>query len=357
MLRIIFSVTFLALLVLISGCSTVSYYGQSVVGHSKLMLARQPLPKAIKAAKESNNQKRLQQLELAQKLRQFSVNRLSLPNNKSYTSFVPLKREFPVWVVVAAEEFSVEAKQWCYPVIGCAAYRGYFSEQAAKEYADKLKQQGYETVVQGASAYSTLGWFSDPILPSMIRYGEANFADVLFHELAHQKLYLKGDSDFNEAYASVVGEQGAILWLSENRPELLEPYQAQLAAQQRFDTLVAELRKQLSSLYASQLSQNQMRSQKQALFVEFKNKYQSVVAEYWQGQNWFSRWFDKPINNARLVAISTYRKLVPEFERLLLISCEGDFSRFYQSLQQLDSNKNASKEVPQNCWPKKSRSS
>ena len=173
------------------------------------MLAREPVDKVLKTA----NEELTGQLELSKQLKRFAIDELSLPESKSYNSYVALERDFPVWVVVAAPEFSVDAKQWCYPVIGCASYRGYFKKQSAQNYAKKISKKGFEVSVGGASAYSTLGWFSDPLLPSMMRYGDVNFAETLFHEIAHQKVYINGDSGFNEAFATVVGQEGAKRWL------------------------------------------------------------------------------------------------------------------------------------------------
>jgi len=181
-----------------SGC----YYSQSVIGHSRLMMARKPVDKVIVTADEQ----------------------------------------------LAAPEFSVAPKQWCYPVIGCASYRGYFKKKSAQNYADKIAKKGFEVSVGGASAYSTLGWFADPLLPSMMRYGDVEFAETLFHELAHQKLYINGDSGFNEAYATVVGQEGAKRWLRKFRPNELKEYQDQIDATAEFNALVAQNLKSSCSL-------------------------------------------------------------------------------------------------------------
>jgi len=278
------------MLVNLAGCSTVSYYSQSVIGHSKLMLAREPVANVVDSAAP----KLQAQLVLSVQLKQFAAENLALDFPESYTQYVALEREFPVWNVVAAPEFSVQAKQWCYPVIGCASYRGYFKQDAALAYAQKMQNKGYETMVGGAPAYSTLGWFSDPILPSMLRYGDTNFAETLFHELAHQQLYINGDSDFNEAFATVVGEVGTMRWLAA-------------------------------------LSEPQMRSAKQAELAAFINRYQQLKAGQWEGKGWYDRWFEKPINNARLAGFSTYYELVPSLLKLLE-KCDSDFPHFYQVL-------------------------
>lgn len=315
------------MLVNLAGCSTVSYYSQSVIGHSKLMLAREPVANVVDSAAP----KLQAQLVLSVQLKQFAAENLALDFPESYTQYVALEREFPVWNVVAAPEFSVQAKQWCYPVIGCASYRGYFKQDAALAYAQKMQNKGYETMVGGAPAYSTLGWFSDPILPSMLRYGDTNFAETLFHELAHQQLYINGDSDFNEAFATVVGEVGTMRWLAAYRPLELHDYREQLRAAQDFNALISELKVRLEQIYASALSEPQMRSAKQAELAAFINRYQQLKAGQWEGKGWYDRWFEKPINNARLAGFSTYYELVPSLLKLLE-KCDSDFPHFYQVL-------------------------
>lgn len=307
------------------------------------MLARQPIEKALASADEDLRLK----LELAGKLRDFSVTELALPDNGSYRNYVALQREFPVWTVVAAEEFSVEAHRWCYPVIGCAAYRGYFSESAAQRYAESLVQKGLEATVGGAPAYSTLGWFDDPLLPSFMRYGEADLAETLFHELAHQRLYINGNSSFNEAFATVVGEQGAIRWLTMNRPEGVSAYEQRLRVRNEFSALLAEYKEQLAQLYASGKSADQMRIDKKGLFEQLRTDYEVLKKQSWQGVVWFDRWFDIPLNNARLAAFATYRDLVPKFVELL-VRCDNNFQQFYAILQ--GQRKRAEQtEVPQTC--------
>ena len=329
----------------LSACSSVSYYTQSVVGHSRLMLARQPLDKAI--AKSTGELK--DQLELAKEIRQFAVDELDLPDNRSYKNFVDLKREYPVWTIVAAPEFSLKAEQWCYLVIGCAAYRGYFKKAAAQKYANRLEKKGLEVTVGGASAYSTLGWFADPLLPSMLNHGKANFAEVVFHELAHQKLYINGDSGFNEAFASIVGEVGAELWLqSRNEQQALTRYKAGLNASIDFEDLLAQTRDALTKVYAADTGDTEKRANKQRVFDELRADYELLKNDKWNGTDWYGRWFARPINNARLAAFSTYRDRVPEL-RALFADCGKSFSRFYASL---DAEASFDKELGQVVVPK-----
>ena len=307
--------------------STLSYYGQTVVGHSRLMLARQSIDDVIKTAEpELKNQ-----LFLAKQLRQFAVDELALPDNGRYSSYVNLKRDYPVWTVVAAEEFSLTPKSWCYLVIGCASYRGYFYQAKALKYAEQLRAKGLETHVGGAIAYSTLGWFSDPLLPSMMRYGEADFAENMFHELAHQVLYVNGNTAFNEAFASVVGEYGALQWLRKNKPGQIEAYQKRLSYNSDFIQLLNQTKSQLAELYATDLSVQQKRKNKTDIINQLHEKYISLKTDKWSGQGVYDLWFETPISNARLAAISTYRDHMPLFEQLLK-SCDNDFDRFFTLL-------------------------
>lgn len=290
------------------------------------MLARQSVDKLI----EKSDQPLRAQLELSQQLRIYASRELGLPDSKSYGTYVALKREYPVWNVIAAPEFSLDAKQWCYPVIGCASYRGYFRQTAAQRYANTLEQKGFEVLVGGASAYSTLGWFSDPLLPSMMRYGDADLAETLFHELAHQKLYINGDSDFNEAFATVVGEVGAMRWLSEVRPQEVDAYRQRLQAREQFYSLIENAKLELSKVYASSLPNSAKQTAKQAAFAQLKVNYDQLKREKWKGKPLFDGWFKTKLNNARLAAFSTYRHQVPLFLSLLE-QCDDDLNKFYDA--------------------------
>jgi len=307
------------------------------------MLARQPLDKAIEQADEALKS----QLILSKELRSFAVDELGLPDSNSYKAYVPLKREFPVWTVVAAPEFSLQPKQWCYPVIGCASYRGYFRESAANAYASKLRSKGLETEVGGAPAYSTLGWFADPLLPSMMRYGDAVFAETLFHEIAHQQLYINGDSDFNEAFATVVGEVGVIRWLEKNRPTALAGYEKRVRVKEQFYALVTQSKDELAVLYNSGASEPEMRAGKDKVLQDLVTRYKQLQENEWNGKAWYKNWFAETPSNAKFAALSTYLARVPEL-RSLLSACNQNLPRFYKvlSLSQIIDKKVV---VPQEC--------
>ena len=257
------------------------------------------------------------------------------------------KRDFPVWTVVAADEFSVEPITWCYPIIGCAGYRGYYSLQGANNYAKTIMGKGYETSVGGAGAYSTLGWFDDPLLPSMMRYGVADFAETIFHELAHQVVYIKNNTSFNEAFATTVGEQGALLWLHSNRPDLLAEYQARILAKDDFSRLLTANKATLAEVYASNTTLEEMRNAKQIVLGSLRKEYENLKEAKWKGVGWFDSWFDVPVNNARLAAFASYRDQVPEFANLLSV-CAVDFNRFYASVK-IAGQSEARAVVPNDC--------
>src|SRR6266403_163267 len=201
----------LAVILIVSGCQTLSFYGQAIKGQYQLLAHRQPIEKLI--ADSSTPAQLKNQLELVQKLRAFADKELKLPVDGHYTKYVDVHRPFVVWNVEAAPEFSLEPKSWWYPLVGSLEYRGYFSESGARDYAERLRKRGYDVYVGGATAYSTLGWFKDPILNTFVFESEGDLAETIFHELGHQRVFASGDTDFNEAFATTVGQEGARRWL------------------------------------------------------------------------------------------------------------------------------------------------
>ena len=313
----------------VQACSSVSYYAQGIAGHASLMLAREPVEKIIKTADDTLKRKLL----ISQEIRQFSIASLNLPDNKSYTSYVELKNSSPVWIVVAAKEFSLTPKQWCYWVIGCASYRGYYSRPAAERYAAALEQTGHDVHVAGVGAYSTLGYFADPLTSAMLDRDDASLAELIFHELSHQKIYIKNNTRFNEAFATVVGVQGAIVWLQKtNRESLLKHYKERLSVQADFIGLVENTKNKLKKLYKSSFSDDVKRTKKQLIFEVMKHDYEHLMTSKWNGKAWYKHWFNTPLNNARLVSIATYYDLVPSFIKLFE-ACDQDFVRFYEQVQ------------------------
>ena len=316
----------------LAGCGTLGYYAQAMSGHIGLMSARVPVDELI-ADPETSAELR-ERLRVAQQAREFAVGELGLPDNGSYTRFVQLNREAVVWNVFAAPEFSLQAKTWCFPVAGCVVYRGYFSQERARKESDRYAADGFDTWVGGAAAYSTLGRFEDPLLSTMLYREDARLAGMLFHELAHQRLYAKGDSAFNEAFATAVEEEGVRRWLGRaGRNEELAAWRRLGERSQAFENLLGRTRARLQELYSSAMPETEMRAAKAAEFAQLKQEYQALRSS-WDGWNGYDRWFDTPLNNARLIPSATYRRLLPAFNRLLR-EADGDLEAFYAACETL----------------------
>lgn len=272
-------------------------------------------------------------LTRAKDIRQYASQTLHLPENDSYRYYIDLGRPYVVWNIFAAPEFSVEPKRWCYPVVGCASYRGYFAEADAKKYAAELEQEGLDVFVGGVAAYSTLGWFTDPLLNTMMRWSEARLAGLIFHELTHQVLYIKGDAEFNEALATAVEQIGTLRWLKENHPDKLKLHLLRIERQRRFRDLLLTTRTQLTQLYNGPLTHEAMRSEKKRIFSDMRTQYEQLKT-HWNGDDAFDSWFDQPINNARLALAATYLERVPAFYALFLEQ-ERDWPKFYATVRRL----------------------
>ncbi|MBX2886217.1 MAG: aminopeptidase [Granulosicoccus sp.] len=317
----------------LQGCSTISYYAQAVNGHFKLMNARQPVAQLL--ASDDTDAELRRKLQLLIDARQYAASSLSLPKNDSYSTYVDAGRDYVTWNVVAAPEFSLKPKTWCFPIAGCVSYRGYFAEARARAYADTLKAESYDVTVGGASAYSTLGWFDDPLLSTMMRGSDIRLVSTLFHERAHQKLYVQDDSNFNEAYASFVEQAGVRRWLADQgKAETIPAYDAYLSRQLDFGELLRQTRGELVNLYKKSLPVADMRAAKAEIFATLRKRYAALKNERWQGYSGYDNWFNKDINNARLLAVATYRKWVPAFAELYRQQQE-DFDRFYQAAEAL----------------------
>ena len=313
-------------LLLSAGCSA-GYYAQAINGHLKLMRARQPVSDVIASAETAPEVR--EQLELLKQAREFAVDTLLLPQNDSYTTYVETGRQYVTWNVVAAPEFSLSPQTWCFPIAGCVSYRGYFSEADAEAFRAGLEAKGFDTVIGGASAYSTLGWFSDPILDTMMKGGDLRLIGILFHELAHQKLYIKDDSSFNEAFASFVEQEGVRQWLQHTEQlDVLPRYDAWLKRQVEFNQLLATGRNRLVALYQQSLPDTALRQQKASSFELLREDYKALK-ESWDGYSGYDGWFKKELNNARLISVATYRKYIPGF-KALFEQVDQDFAAFYE---------------------------
>lgn len=319
-------------LVLVSGCSSVEYYAQAVSGHLEVMWLAVPIEERLHQADTPVPLR--EKLERVLAIREFASRELALPDNGSYRRYADLGRPYVLWNVFAAPEFSVAPIQSCFPFAGCVSYRGFYSEQAAQRHAAELGQQGDDVYVGGVSAYSTLGWFSDPVLSTFIQYPESEVARIVFHELAHQEVYIKGDTVFNESFAATVEEEGLRRWLDrEGTPALRAAYADSRRRRSEFTALVLKYRAQLAGFYARPLSAEEKREGKRRLFTEMNDEYGALKAS-WGGFAGFDRLLAPGINNAFLVSIASYSEFVPAF-RALLAQKKGDLPAFYQAVRDL----------------------
>lgn len=316
----------MAALLLSSGCSTVSYYAQAVSGQLDVMAASRPLDDVV--ADPDTPEHVRARLRLLPLLRRFALEQLHLAASDSYLSYADIGREAMVWSVVATPVDSLEPRQWCYPVIGCASYRGYFNVGDANAYAADLAVDGWDVAVEPVPAYSTLGWFSDPLPSTVVGWPVANNAGLIFHELAHETLYLAGDSAFNEAYASVVEREGVRRWLQRyGTPQARLARQQADARRRQFLALIDDARSSLQRLYASETDAPHMLQRKAAILERLRKGYATQKAA-WGGYRGYDRWFERPLNNARIASVSTYNALTPAFEYLLR-QAGGDMRRFH----------------------------
>jgi len=308
-------VTALVFVMLLSGCGTVSYYSHIMNGHHELMEAEEDIEDIL--ADHKYDEAIRVRLSRALEIRKFASAELALPDNDSYKTFVKLNRKYPVWNVVAAEKFSIHARQWCFLFVGCISYRGYFNEQDAEAKANELKAEGYDVTVSPAAAYSTLGWFDDPLLSSMLYKEEAHLAGIIFHELAHQKVYIDDDSSFNEAFATTVELEGVRRWLeAQGDTKGIKKYRQYKQRQREFNDLLQSTRNKLQEIYRNKKDKVTLLSRKKQIINAMKSEYKKLKKQ-WGGYSGYDKWMQRDINNAHLVLVATYHELVPSFEVLL----------------------------------------
>lgn len=314
------------------GCSEIGYYGQATHGQLSLLFARDDIHDIIKN-KQTDKLLRKRLTHLL-KAREFAESQLSLPVGSAYLDYVDLKRPYVIWNITAAEEFSLRGFQWCYPVIGCQSYRGYFDEKSAIDFASKLETQGLEIWVNGVDAYSTLGWFDDPVLNTFFKRNDTGIAALLFHELAHRVVYIDGDTAFNESFASSVELAGIKLWMTaQGTPERYDSFIAKKTTQKAFISLVLKTHKELQTIYHSELTVEDKRQKKSEAIEHLRSSF-SEAAKHNPRLKGYSHWINSEINNAKLVTIANYHQYIESFSQLL-IDNEHDFDEFYQAVAQL----------------------
>ncbi len=330
----------------VPGCRTIGYYSQAARGEYQILANQKPIDKLI--ADPQTPAKLRSQLQLVEQLRAFAKDQLKLPVDGHYLKYVDVHRPYVVWNVQAAPPFSLQQHTWWYPLVGSLEYRGYFSGNSATNYAKHFAKKGDDVYVDGVEAYSTLGWFKDPILNTFIDRSEPELAEVIFHELGHQRVFARGDTDFNEAYATTVGQEGAHRWLrASGKTNLIEKYETALRRDNQFVRLVMNTREELEKIYGDTLDKDgkvkaakrppqppaQLSEAKKRVFAELRANYQKLKLS-WGGYSGYDDWFDNELNNAQLNTIANYYDFLPAFERLLQLN-GGDMEKFYVEVERL----------------------
>jgi predicted aminopeptidase len=320
------------LLILLNGCSTVAYYSQAISGQMEIYRLSQPIESLVA---DPNVKKPLKQkLTAILKIRAFASKVLDLPDNSSYTYYADLKRPYVVWSIFATPTFSFQPKKWCFPIVGCVSYRGHFAQAPTQTLAKKLRTQGYDVYVAGIPAYSTLGWFSDPVLNTMLGWPQADIAGLIFHELAHQKIYIKNDTAFNEAFARTVEYVGTERWLARyGTTKAIADYKLSQQRQTEFVALVLSARNDLIQIYKQTISEKEKLASKKAAFKKLRKQYLQLK-QSWGGYTGYDAWFAKDLNNAKLLSVATYQDYVPAF-RALLRELNNDLPAFYKEVTKI----------------------
>ena len=322
----------LLLSVALLGCETVQYYNQAISGQQRILQSRQPISE-ITEDPDSPEILR-QRLTYLMEVRAFAEKDLHLPVANNYLTYVDLKRPYVAWNVVATPELSLVPRMWCYPFVGCTAYRGYFAEADARQYAEILARQGYDVHVGGVTAYSTLGWFDDPVLSTFIRRSRASAAALLFHELAHQVLYAPDDTTFNESFATFVEQEGLRRWQEASGiSSIFSEYLRNYRRQQQFIELVFAHRQRLESLYQTELAPAEKRVKKASIFSDLRDAFRHLKSEHTELAA-YDDWINRPLNNAKISGVAAYHDFVPAFSNLLAKK-DGDLVQFYQACREL----------------------
>ena len=328
-------------LIALPGCQSIGYYSQAIKGQCGIYLGQRPIKSILADTNVPTELK--EKLGLVLQLREYAERELKLKANGHYLKYSDVHRRFVVWNVNAAPELSLEPKRWWYPVVGSLKYRGYFSEKMARKYGARLDKKGYDVFVGGVEAYSTLGWFRDPVLNTFVHNTDADLAEIIFHELSHQRVFANGDTDFNEAFATAVAEEAVQRWLrSLGNTNALQEYLDSQKRTEQFVGIVDQARTQLKAVYGDPveakggtggLSDNDKREQKKRIIAELKERYTALKLQ-WGGDTSMDGWFARPINNAQLNTIATYYDLVPEFRKLIRAS-NGDLEKFFATCTRL----------------------
>ena len=321
------------MLAALSGCTSTAYLLQAANGEWHVIHGRKPIVEVIDDPRTP--EPLIRELADVREARDFASRELDLPDNDSYRTYVKIDRPYVVWNVVAAPVLSVQPKEWCFPIAGCVAYRGYFSEKRARDFATRLEQSGYDVVIEGVPAYSTLGKLPDPVMSTMMRYGSDELASMIFHELAHQLLYVQNDSRFDEAFAVTVEDEGLKRWLEyKGRAARIAELQKERAEDEQFVALLRRTRDQLAQLYASSAPRSAKLQRKQQLFAGLALAIHALERRLGVRFPEYDAWIAQGLNNAELVSVGTYNDCLPGFARLLRQE-NDDLPHFYDAARKL----------------------
>jgi predicted aminopeptidase len=313
-------------------CQTLGFYRQAVGGQFEILRKSRPIEPML--ADPATDPALRRQLVSVQEIRAFARDHLTLPGDESYGRYADLGREHVTWVLFAAPEFSLEPKTWWYPTLGRLDYRGFFREEDTEELAAKLRAEGLDVQTGGVDAYSTLGWFHDPVLNTFVHSADIDLAELIFHELTHRRLFRGGDTVFNESLANAVAEEGVRRWLKhQGRLAELKKYEARLVRRAEFYERIEFTRAALEKLYGSGAPPEEMRKKKEALFADLRDRFRELRRK-WGGRG-LEGWLTRDINNADLVSLSAYQEQVPTFHRLLA-DCGGDLDLFFKRAKRLE---------------------
>ena len=314
----------------IPGCSSLTFYTQAVVGQTSLLMHRKDIDQVI--ADSATDETTRNKLQLVKQVLDYAENDLNLSVGDSYSTYVATGKPYVVWNVFAAPEFSLEMKSFCYPIAGCVSYRGYFQQDEADTLAAELGNDGYDVFVGGVAAYSTLGWFSDPVLDTFFSRSDVNLAALLFHELAHRAVYVSGDTQFNESFATTLEVNSLKRWLTDSGQEkAYRDYVDTRTRRTQVLEIIGDTRESLDLLYSSDATTTEMRKSKYGLIDELRIVYQAIQTT-WNGKEDFGRWMSTEINNAKLGSIVEYNVWVPAFN-VLLIEKDNNISEFIEAVE------------------------
>ncbi len=317
---------------LLTGCGAMQFYSQGAAGQVEILRKSRPNAEVIADATTPDALRK--RLLLTAELCAFASRELALPGDSSYGKYADLGRRHVVFVLYAAREFSLEPKTWRYPVVGEMDYRGYFKEEDATAYAKNLEAEGYETHLGGTDAYSTLGFFHDPVLNTFADYPEIDFAELIFHELTHRRVFRKGETTFNESLANAIAEEGVRRWLvSQGRRADLADYEERLIRRRDFYSEIEITRRDLTELYASRLPAGEMRKRKLAILSELKSRARALQRR-WGGKQ-LEEWLRLDLTNAHLLPLITYNSETETFRNLIGES-GGDFETFFRKVEKME---------------------